>query len=176
MALRFEDKQAVVAEVAKVAAEAKSVVVAEYRGMTADEMTVLRKNAREEGVSLRVVKNSLAKRAVEGTEFACIQEVLAGPVMLGFSLHDPVSVAKVISKFAKGNSKLVVKAVSLNGKLLPASELETLAKMPSYEQAIAILMSVMNAPVTQLVRTLAEPHAKLVRTIAAIREQKEKAA
>jgi large subunit ribosomal protein L10 len=175
MALKLEDKQAIVAEVAEVAKSAYSAVVAEYRGLSVGQMTELRRKAREDGVYLRVVRNTLARRAVQDTDFACMKEVLVGPLVLAFSREEPGAAARVIKAFAKDHNKLVVKAVSVSGKLLPASELDTLAKMPTYEQAISTLMAVMKAPISKFVRTLAEPHAKLVRTIAAVRDQKQAA-
>jgi large subunit ribosomal protein L10 len=175
VALRLDDKKAVVAEVAAVAAKAHSAVAAEYRGLTVAQLTELRKTARASGVYLRVIKNTLARKAVEGTEFACMQEGLVGPLILAFSLEDPGSAARVVSDFAKQNDKLVVKLVAVGGKQYGPSELERLSKLPNREQALAILMGVMKAPVEKFVRTLAEPHAKLARTIAAIRDQKQAA-
>lgn len=176
MALKLEDKRKIVEDVAKVATDAYSAVVAEYRGMSVADMTELRRKAREEKVYLRVVRNTLARLAVADTAYECMQETLTGPLILAFSLEEPGSAARVISEYAKGNDKLVVKAVSISGKLLPAAEIATLAKMPTYDQAIGMLMSVMQAPITKLVRTLAEPHGKLVRTLAAVRDQKQAAA
>lgn len=141
MALNLEQKKAIVAEVAEVAQGAYSAVAAEYRGLTVDQMTLLRKQARENGVYLRVVKNTLARRAVEGTEFACMQEGLTGPLVLAFSQEDPGAAARVVKDFAKQNDRLVVTMVSISGKLLDPSELETLAKMPTYEQALSMLMA-----------------------------------
>jgi large subunit ribosomal protein L10 len=175
VALRLDDKIAVVAEVAAVAAKAHSAVAAEYRGLTVTQLTALRKTARESGVYLRVVKNTLARKAVEGTEFACMQEGLVGPLILAFSLEDPGSAARVVSDFTKQNDKLVVKLVAVGGKQYGPSELERLSKLPNREQALALLMGVMKAPVEKFVRTLAEPHAKLARTVAAIRDQKQAA-
>lgn len=175
MALKLEDKKTIVAEVAEVAASAYSAVAAEYRGLTVEEMTDLRRKARDKGVYLRVVRNTLARRAVADTDFACMQDILVGPLVLAFSREDPGSAARVIADFAKEHKNLVAKGVSVSGKLLPASELDKVAKMPTYEEAISMLMSVMQAPIGKFVRTLAEPHAKLVRTIAAIRDQKEAA-
>lgn len=175
MALRLEDKKAVVAEVAEVAAEALSAVAAEYRGLTVVELTELRKRARESGVYLRVVKNSLAKRAVEGTDFECIQEGLVGPLVLAFSIEDPGAAGRLIKDFSKEHKKLETKLVSIGGQMYDASELDRLSKLPTYDQAIAMLMAVMKAPVEKFVRTLAEPHGKLVRTVAAVRDQKEAA-
>lgn len=177
MALRLDDKKVVVAEVAAIAARAHSAVAAEYRGLTVSQLTNLRKQARESGVYLRVIKNTLARKAVEGTEFACMQEGLVGPLILAFSLEDPGAAARVISAFAKEkeNDKLVTKLVAVGGKLYGASELDRLSKLPTRDQAISILMATMKAPIEKFVRTLAEPHAKLTRTVAAIRDQKQAA-
>lgn len=175
MALRIDDKKAVVAEVAAIAAQAHSAVAAEYRGLTVSELTELRKTARASGVYLRVVKNTLARKAVEGTDFACMQDGLIGPLLLAFSLEDPGSAARVIGAFAKTHDKLVTKLVAVGGKQYGASELERLSKLPTRDEAIAILMGTMKAPIEKFVRTLAEPHAKLTRTVAAIRDQKQAA-
>ncbi len=175
MALRLEEKKALVAEVNSVAATALSAVAAEYRGLTVEQMTDLRQKAREGGVYLKVVKNTLAKRAIEGTDFACMQDALEGPLLLAFSREDPGAAARLVKDFAKDNDKLVVKLVSIGGELLPANDIGKLADLPTYEQALAMLMGVMQAPITKFVRTLAEPHTKLVRTVAAIRDQKQAA-
>lgn len=175
MALRLDDKKTVVEEVAAIAAQAHSAVAAEYRGLTVTELTELRKTARETGVYLRVVKNTLARKAVEGTEFECMKEGLVGPLILAFSLEDPGCAARLISDFSKDHDKLVTKVVSIGGQLYDASELKRLADLPTYDQAVSMLMSVMKAPVEKFVRTLAEPHAKMVRTVAAIKDQKEAA-
>ncbi|MDF1588919.1 MAG: 50S ribosomal protein L10 [Gammaproteobacteria bacterium] len=175
MALNLEGKKAVVAEVAEVASSAYSAVAAEYRGLTVSEMTALRVAARNENVYLRVVRNTLAKRAVEGTDFACMQEGMTGPLVYGFSQEDPGAVARVIGEFAKDNKKLEIKMVSLGGKLLPASDIDKLAKMPTKDQAIAILMGTMKAPIEKFVRTLVAPTSKMVRTLAAVRDAKEAA-
>ena len=173
MPLNLEQKKVIVAEVADIAGSAYSAVAAEYRGLTVDEMTLLRKEARNNGVYLRVVKNSLARRAVEDTEFACMQEGMTGPLVLAFSQEDPGSAARVMKDFMKEHDKMVVTMVSIGGKLLDASELETLAKMPTYDQAVSMLMAVMKAPVEKLARTINEVPGKLVRTVAAIRDAKE---
>lgn len=177
MALRLDDKKAVVAEVAAIAAKAHSAVAAEYRGLTVSQLTKLRTQARDSGVYLRVVKNTLARKAVLGTEFECLQESLVGPLIIAFSLEDPGSAARLICDFVKEkeNDKLVTKVVAVGGKVYGANELERLSKLPNREQAIAMLMGTMKAPVEKFVRTLAEPHAKLVRTVAAIRDQKQAA-
>ena len=175
MALRLEDKKAVVEEVAKVAAEALSAVAAEYRSLTVVELTELRKRARESGVYLRVVKNSLAKRAVAGTDFECMQDGLVGPLLLAFSIEDPGAAARLIKDFSKEHKKLETKLVSIGGQMYDASELDRLSKLPTYEQSISMLMAVIKAPVEKFVQTLAAPHTKLVRTVAAVRDQKEAA-
>lgn len=175
MPLKLDDKRAIVAEVAEIAATAHSAIAAEYRGMTVEDLTKLRVAARKDGVHIRIVRNTLARRAVANTPFECMQDSLTGPLLLAFSRKDPGSVARVIGDFAKTNNKLIVKSVALGGKLLAAKDLDALAKMPTYEQALASLMSVMKAPITKLVRTLAEPHAKLVRTVAAVRDSKDAA-
>jgi len=175
MALRLEDKKALVAEVNSVAVDALSAVAAEYRGLTVEQMTDLRQKARAGGVYLKVVKNTLAKRAIEGTDFACMQEDLVGPLVLAFSQEDPGAAARLVKDFAKDNDKLVVKIVSIGGELLPANDIGKLADLPTLEQALAMLMGVMKAPIGKFVRTLAEPHAKLVRTVAAVRDQKQAA-
>lgn len=156
MALNLDSKKAVVKEVAEFAAKAHSAVAAEYRGLTVTELTELRKTARETGVYLRVVKNTLAKRAVAGTEFECMQEGLVGPLLLAFSMEDPGSAARLISDFSKGHDKLIAKVIAIGGQAYGSSELARLARLPTRDQGISLLMSVMKAPVEKLVRTLAE--------------------
>jgi large subunit ribosomal protein L10 len=175
MALNFEQKKAVVAEVAGVASSALAAVAAEYRGLTVEEMTELRAKARAGGVYVKVAKNTLVRRAVEGTEYECLREALTGPLLLAFSLEDPGAAARLVKDYAKDHSKLIAKLVAVGGRLYDASELERLSKLPTREQALAILMGVMKAPIEKLVRTLAEPCAKLVRTVAAVRDAKQAA-
>ena len=175
MPLNLEDKKSIVAEVSAIAADAHSAVAAEYHGLSVDEMTQLRATARNSGVYLRVVKNTLARRAVEGTDFACLQEGMTGPLVFGFSMEDPGAVARVMSGFAKENDKLEIKMVSLGGKLLPASDVEKLAKMPTKEQSISMFMATLKAPVEKFVRTLQAPTSKMVRTFAAVRDAKDAA-
>ena len=175
MALNIEQKKAVVAEVAEVANNALAAVAAEYRGLTVEEMTDLRVKAREGGVYLNVAKNTLVRRAVEGTEFECMKDSLAGPILLAFSMEDPGAAARLVKDFAKENDNLVAKNVAVGGSLFDASELDRLSKLPTYDQAIAMLMGVMKAPIEKFVRTLAEPHTKMVRTFAAVRDAKEAA-
>jgi large subunit ribosomal protein L10 len=171
--LNLEDKKSIVAEVSAVAADAHSAIAAEYHGLTVDEMTELRAKAREGGVYLRVVKNTLARRALEGTEFECMKEGLVGPLVLAFSQEDPGSAARVVKDFAKEHDQLVTKLVSIGGELLTAGELDRLASLPTRDQAISMLMALMKAPVEKLTRTLNEVPGKLVRTVAAVRDQKQ---
>ena len=175
MALNLEQKKAIVAEVSDVASSALSAIAAEYRGLTVEQMTVLRRQARNSGVYLRVVKNSLARRAVENTEFACMQEGMTGPLILAFSQADPGAAARVIKDFAKEHKLLEVKLVSIGGKMLAPTDIDALATMPTYDQAISMLMAVMKAPVEKLARTMKEVPGKLVRTVAAIKDAKEAA-
>lgn len=176
MTLRLEDKKAIVAEVAEVAKSATSVVAADYCGLTVKQLTQLRHTARSTGVYLRVVRNTLARRAFEGTQFACMDPALVGPLVLAFSKDDPGAAARLIKDFAKKFDKLVVKALSVDGALLPATDLNRLASLPTRNEAIAQVMSVMLAPITKFVRTLAEPHSQVVRVVAAIGEKKKQAA
>jgi large subunit ribosomal protein L10 len=176
MALNLEDKKALVAEVNAVAATALSVVAAEFRGLTVSQMTELRSKARTAGVYVRVVKNSLARKAMAGTSFECMSPILKGPLVLAFSKDDPGAAARVVKAFAKDNDKLVTTAVSLGGQLLAASALEKVASLPTREQALAALMGVMKAPIQKLAATLAAAPSKLVRTLAAVRDQKQAAA
>jgi large subunit ribosomal protein L10 len=175
MPLKLEDKQALVAEVTAVAAKAQSVVAAQYRGLTVAQMTELRAKARSQGVYMRVVKNTLARRAIAGTSFEPIGPALKGPLVLAFSKDDPGAAARVVRDFGKANDKLVATLVSLGGEVLPGRDLEKVASLPTRLQALAMLLGVLKAPIEKLVRTLAEPQAKLARTLAAIREQKQAA-
>jgi len=167
MALRLEDKKTFVKEVNAVAGESISAVAAEYRGLSVAEMTELRQDARGAGVYLRVVKNTLARRAVKGTEFECMEESLKGPLLLAFAKDDPGAAARVIKDFAKEHEALKAVSLSVGGQLLPASDLKKLADLPTLDQARAMLLGVMIAPMSKLVRTLAEPPAMLARTLSA---------
>jgi large subunit ribosomal protein L10 len=167
MALRLEDKKALVKEVNAVAGDSVTAVAAEYRGLTVSEMTALRKEARNAGVYLRVIKNTLARRAVEGTEFECMQDTLKGPILLAFAKDDPGAAARVIKDFAKEHVALQAVSLSAGGQLMPGSDLAKLADLPTLDQARALLLGVMVAPMSQLVRTLAEPSAMLARTMSA---------
>ena len=171
MALRLEDKKALVKEVNAVAGESVTAVVAEYRGLSVAEMTELRKEARNAGVYMRVVKNTLARRAVEGTEFECMQDTLKGPILLAFAKDDPGAAARVIKDFAKGHDALQAVSLSAGGQLLPGSDLAKLASLPTLDQARAMMLGVLLAPMTKLVGTLAEAPAMLVRTLNARGEQ-----
>jgi large subunit ribosomal protein L10 len=173
VALRLEQKQQIVAEVNEVAASALSAVIADYRGLTVAEMTEMRVKARESGVYLRVVRNTLAKRAVEGTEYECLNDAFVGPTLLAFSQEDPGAAARLIKEYAKDFAELEVKALSIGGLLLSADQLDRVAKLPTLDQARSMLMSVMQAPVVKLARSLNEVPGKLVRTIAAVRDQKQ---
>ena len=167
MALKLEDKKLFVKEVSAVASDSLSVVAAEYRGLTVGEMTELRRDARNSGVYLRVVKNTLARRAIEGTDFECMTDTLKGPLLLAFAKEDPGAAARVIKNFAKEHEALKAVSLSVGGQLLQASDLSKLADLPTMDQARAMLLGVMIAPMTKLARTLAEPPAMLARTLSA---------
>lgn len=172
MTLRLDDKKAIVADVRDKATQALALVVTEYRGLTVEQMTKLRAQARSAGVYLRVVRNTLARRAVEGTAFDCIKEALTGPLLLAFSQQEASAAARLIRDFAKEYQNLVVRALAFDGQLMAANDLNKMASLPTRNEALSLLMSVMKAPITKLVRTIAEPHAKLTRTLAAVREQR----
>ncbi|MGI9235466.1 MAG: 50S ribosomal protein L10 [Woeseiaceae bacterium] len=167
MALRLEDKKTLVKEVNTVAGESVTAVAAEYRGLSVSEMTELRREARNAGVYMRVVKNTLARRAVKGTEFECMQESLKGPLLLAFAKDDPGAAARVIKDFAKEHDALQAVSLSAGGQLLPASDLKKLAELPTLDQARAMLLGTFVAPMSTLVRTLAEPSGMLARTLGA---------
>ncbi len=172
MALNLEQKKVVVAELANVASSAHSLVAAEYAGLTVEQLTALRAKARQSGVFLKVAKNTLMARAVAGTDYECVKDSLKGPMLYAFSQQDPGAAGRLIKEFAKGNDKLVAKVIAMGGKMYPGSHLEKLASLPTREQALAMLLGVMQAPIIKLVRTLAEPAAKMARVVAAVRDQK----
>lgn len=176
MAIGLEDKKAIVADVSETAANALSLVIADARGVTVGAMDNLRKQARESGVSLRVVRNTLAKRAMQGTEFECVNDALVGPSIFGFSMEDPGAAARIFKDFAKEQEQFEVKALAVGGKMLDANQIDALAKLPTLEQALGQLASVMIAPVTKLVRTFNEVPTKATRVVAAVRDQKQDAA
>jgi|TARA_Y100001001_G_scaffold47586_1_gene43249 large subunit ribosomal protein L10 len=174
--LNLEDKRAIVVSVNAAASEALSAVVADYRGLSVAEMTNLRLKARETGVYLKVVRNTLAKRAVAGTDYECLTDALVGPTVLAFSQDDPGAAARLIKDFAKDHDALEVKALAVGGVAYEAKDIDVLAKLPTRDEAIAQLMSVMQAPVAKFVRTLNEVPGKFVRTMAAVKDQKQQEA
>ena len=176
MALAIQDKKQIVAEVNETASNALSLVIADARGVNVTDMTGLRKLARENNVELRVIRNTLAKRAFDETEFDCVNEALVGPSIFGFSMEDPGAAARLFKDFAKENENFEVKALSVGGKLLDAGQIDALAKLPTRDQALGLLVSVMIAPVTKLVRTFNEVPTKVTRAVAAVRDQKQEAA
>jgi large subunit ribosomal protein L10 len=167
MALRLEDKKTFVKEINAVAGDSVTAVAAEYRGLSVADMTDLRRNARNSGVYLRVVKNSLARRAIKGTEFECMQDTLKGPILLAFAKEDPGAAARVINDFAKEHDALKAVSLSISGQLLPGSDIAKLADLPTLDRARGMLLGLMVAPMTKLVLTLAEPPAMLARTLSA---------
>lgn len=175
MSLSLEQKQAVVSEVSAKLANAQAVIVAEYRGIGVENVTQLRARARKSGLYLRVLKNTLARRAVQGTPFAKLADQMTGPLMYGIA-QDPVAGAKVLADFAKENELFVIKGGAMQNAVMSAKDIKTLATMPSREELLANLMGTMQAPVAKLVRTMNEVPGKFVRTVAALRDQKEKAA
>ena len=174
MSLNRQEKAIVIEEVTTQVAKAQSIVVAEYRGLDVASVTVLRKKARESGVYLRVLKNSLARRAVVGTPFEALSSKLTGPLIYGISA-DPVNAAKVLAAFAKDNDKLVIKAGALPNSVLDVNGVKALATMPSREELLSKLLGTMQAPIAQFVRTLNEVPTKFVRGLAAVRDQKQAA-
>ena len=170
MSLNLVEKQAVVAELSERLVDAQAIVVAEYRGMGVVDMTGLRAKARANGVYLRVLKNTLVRRAVAGTSFAALADQLVGPLVYGISA-DPVAAAKVLSDFAKTNDKLIIKAGAMANFVMSAKDVSNLANMPSREELLAKLMGTMQAPVGQFVRTLNEVPTRFVRGLAAVRDK-----
>jgi large subunit ribosomal protein L10 len=175
VALRLEEKKVVVTEVAEIAAQALSAIAVNYQGLTVDEMTEFRQQARDANVCVRVIKNSLARRALAGTEYECMTDGLIGPLVFAFSMDDPAAAARIIKEFSKDHPKMETSLVALGGKLYDSSELDRLSKLPTYDQGIAIMMGVIKAPIEKFVRTLSEPQSMLVRTLAAVRDQKQAA-
>jgi len=175
LALNLAQKESIVAEVAEIAKGAHSAIGAEYRGLTVAQLTKLRVEARKAGVYVRVVKNTLARRALADTDFACMGEGLKGPLLLAFSQEDPGAAARVAQAFAKEHDKLQVRLIALGGRMVDPSKLGEVARMPTREQALSMLMATMKAPVQKLAATINEVPGKLVRTLAAIRDAKEAA-
>jgi large subunit ribosomal protein L10 len=175
LSLNLEQKQAVVAEVSAQVAQAQTIVLAEYRSLPVGDMTELRKKARESGVYFRVLKNTLARRAVAETPFKGLADQMVGPLAYGIS-SDPVAAAKVLHEFSRGNERLVIKGGAMPNVVMSAKDVAALAKMPSRQELLATLMGTMQAPIAKFVRTLNEVPGKFVRTVAAVRDQKEKQA
>ena len=175
MGLNRQDKAEVIAEISDVVSKSSVMVIAEYRGLTVQAVTKLRADARKNGVTLRVVKNTLVRRAVEGTEFAGLADQFTGPLVYGFSA-DPVAAAKVLVNFAKDNDKLLIKGGAMANNVMDVEAVKQLATMPSREELLAKLMATMNEPIAKFVRTINEVPARFVRTVAAVRDAKEKAA
>jgi large subunit ribosomal protein L10 len=176
VALNLDDKKAIVAEVNETAAQALSLVIADARGVNVTDMTALRARARAENVQLRVIRNTLAKRAFADTDYACVEDVLVGPSLFAFSMEDPGAAARLFKDFAKENEEFEVKALSVSGQLLGSEQIDVLAKLPTLEQALGMLVGVTIAPVSKLVRTLNEIPTKTARAVAAVRDQKQEAA
>ena len=174
MSLNRQEKAVVIEEVTGQLAKAQSVVIAEYRGLDVASATVLRKQARESGVYLRVLKNTLVRRAIADTSFAELSDQLVGPLMYAVS-EDPVAAAKAMADFAKTNPSLVIKGGAMPNSLLDEAGVKALASMPSRDELLAKLLGTMQAPITQFVRTLNEVPTKFVRGLAAVRDQKESA-
>lgn len=174
MGLNLEEKMAVVAEVSAQVAGAQTIIVAEYRGLEVGQITALRASARKSGVYLRVLKNTLVRRAVAGTPFEGLQKAMVGPLIYGIS-KDPVAAAKTLNEFAKGNDKLVIKAGAMANYVMDANGVKALATMPSREELLSKLLGTMQAPIVQFVRTLNEVPTKFVRGLAAVRDAKETA-
>lgn len=175
MALNLTQKQEVVAELASVATKAFSLVAAEYAGLTVGQVTDLRQKARQNGVYLKVAKNTLVSRAVEGTEYACVKDALSGPLLYAFSEEDPGAAGRLIKDFAKANEKLKPKLVSIGGKMYPGTHVDVLASLPTREQALSMFLSVLVQPATMLVRLLSEPASQLARATNQVAEQKKAA-
>ncbi|MEC7876225.1 MAG: 50S ribosomal protein L10 [Pseudomonadota bacterium] len=165
MGLTLDAKRAIVEEVNSIAAVAPSAIAAEYIGLTVTEMTELRNAAREAGVYLKVVRNTLARRALENTQFECMRDNLVGPLLLVFSNDEPGSAAKVVRNFAKSNKKLEIKLVSLDGNLLEPSEITKLASLPSLDEAHVMLLGLLSSPLTKFVCTISEPPSKFARVL-----------
>jgi large subunit ribosomal protein L10 len=174
LSLNLEEKKAIVAEVSEKVASAQSIILAEYRGMQVGDMTQLRAQARKSGVYLRVLKNTLVRRAVDGTPFSDLAAKMVGPLVFGIST-DPVNAAKVLNDFAKANDQFVIKGGAMPNYVMDAAGIKALASMPSREELLAKLMGTMQAPIAKFVRTLNEVPTSLVRVLAAVRDQKQAA-
>ncbi len=176
MPLNLDEKKAIVTEVRSMANDSLSLVIADARGVNVGAMTSLRSKARSEGVELRVVRNTLARRAFADTEYACVEELLVGPSLFAFSMEDPGAGARIFKEFSKENEDFEIKALSVGGKLLGSENIDVLANLPTLEQALGMLASVALTPVINIVRTLNEVPTQVTRAVAAIRDQKGEAA
>jgi len=181
--VKIDAKKAIVAELAEIASRSTFAIAAEYRGLTVEEMTKLRTkvrkldaDAQKAGAQIRVCRNTLARKAVEGTRFQCLQSALVGPIILVFTEDEPAAAARMARDFAKDHAKFVVKAMALEGHLLAADQLKAVASMPSRDEALAQLMTVMKGPVVKLARTLTETYAQFVRVVSAVADKKRAAA
>lgn len=173
MTLNLEAKKSLVNDVSALVRNSEAMIAADYRGLTVSEVTNLRSRARAAGVTMRVVRNTLARRAIQGTPHECLSESLVGPIILVFALESPGTAARILRDFVKENEKLQVRAIALSGQLYPGSDLNVIAELPTFDEAVSMFMRVLNAPTTKLVRTLAEPCAMLARTLGAIRDKKQ---
>jgi large subunit ribosomal protein L10 len=173
VALALEQKKAIVSEISEQAKAAVSGVVADYRGLTVEQMNKLRREARDQNIYIRVVHNTLAKRAFQGTDFACFDEALMGPTMIAFSKEDPSSAARLLKDYVKSYEALDVKALAVNGSYMEGTQLDYVANLPNRHEALTMLARVIKAPVGKVVRGLAEPYAKLARATAALRDKKQ---
>lgn len=173
MVLRLSDKKAIVSEVSEQAKESISAIGVDYRGLTVTELTDLRKNARNQGIYMKVVRNTLAKRALDGTQFECMRDSLAGPILLAFCKDDPGAPARLIKDFSKNATCLEVKVLSIGGQAFGGESLDKIAALPTKVQALGQLASVTQAPISKMVRTLAETYTKIVRVVNAVAEHKK---
>ncbi len=172
MTLKLDDKVQIVAEVSQAASAALSAVLADYRGLTVGQMTKLRAQAREQGVYVRVVRNTLARRATAGTEFECLHADMVGPTIFALSMSDPGAAARLFKAFAKDNQRLAVKALAVGGRRYEARDIDVLATLPTRDQALSMLLGLMQAPVSKLARTLNEVPSQIARVMAAVKDQK----
>ena len=175
MGLRLEDKQTIVSEVNEAAGSALSAVLADYRGLTVAEMTELRSKARTSGIYLRVVRNTLAKRAIDGTPYECLRDALTGPTLVAFSYSEPGAAARLLRDYGKDREALNVKAISIGGDLFDSGQLYRIASLPNRDEAITMVLGLLLAPITKLARTVNEVPGRVVRTLAAVGEQKKAA-
>ena len=173
MAIKIAQKKEIVKEVAEVANEAVSAVLADYRGMSVAQMTAMRVKARQSGVYVRVVRNTLAKKALEGSEFSCLEGSMVGPTLVAFSQEDPGAAARLLKEYSKEIEDLQVKAIAIGGESFGPEQIDRVAKLPTLDEARSMLMSVLLAPITKLTRTLNEVPSKVVRVLAAVRDEKQ---